>query len=66
LLPIVKNVWDEPVFVTVPLHEVKGAIPVARNNVFAAPKFNSFIRRNTKTQPSTMDDNIFTDMLEKR
>jgi hypothetical protein len=39
---------------------------VARNNVFAAPMINSFVLRNTKTQKSTMDDNIFTDMFDKK
>lgn len=39
---------------------------VAKNNVFAAPMINSFVLRNTKTQKSTMDDNIFTDMFDKK
>lgn len=39
---------------------------VARNNVFAAPMIMSFVLRNTKTQKSTMDDNIFTDMFDKK
>lgn len=39
---------------------------VARNNVFAAPMILSFVLRNTKTQTSTMDNNIFTDMFDKK
>lgn len=39
---------------------------VAKNNVFAAPMILSFVLRNTKTQKSTMDDNIFTDMFDKK
>ena len=39
---------------------------VAKNNVFAAPMIMSFVLRNTKTQKSTMDDNIFTDMFDKK
>ena len=39
---------------------------VVRNNVFAAPMIHSFVLRNTKTQKSTMDNNIFTDMFDKK
>ncbi|MCE9608130.1 MAG: right-handed parallel beta-helix repeat-containing protein [Planctomycetia bacterium] len=39
---------------------------VARNNVFAAPMIFAMVLRNTKTQPSTMDNNIFTDMFDKK
>lgn len=39
---------------------------VAKNNVFAAPMIMSFVLRNTKTQKSTMDNNIFTDMFDKK
>ncbi len=39
---------------------------VIQNTVFAEPMIMAFVLRNDKTQPSTMENCIFTDMLEKK
>lgn len=39
---------------------------VVNNNVFAGPMIFAMVVRNTKTQPMNMDNNIFTDMFDKK
>jgi hypothetical protein len=39
---------------------------VIEHTVFASPMINSFVLRNAKDQPATMERCIFTDMLEKK